>query len=759
MIPQLEVDGVTLPILDRLGHICGDIRVSRLPPGTAPGKPHPLLDFRADPSADPTLAPVQLLESEEYHYQIRIPQAKAISTDHPDVFEPDTAAGDIGRVRPRLHTGRLPIAVIADGQVVGEVEFEIRSRKLGYQDEFRQMLSDIASKGSEIVMERFAASEQRFSVSDSRDARTLYQRFAFLKSLLLDDVLDAAFHNIIARPHVTWEPVHERRRPGQGMRASSTSSRAIMAAGPRVMAPAHLGLPVPSLPVVVASHRTESTLDNVPNQFVRFALTQWRDIVLDIQENMRRSQGAPRDRGLMEANAVLDYLDALLAEELFREVGQLGAFPAGNQVLQKREGYRDVLRAYLQLELAAKLAWEGGEDIYSAGQKNVAKLYEFWSFIQLAEIVAELCGVSFDLSELIVADARGFGLTLREGKAVTVRGSLTHSRRHIRLELTYNKTFTPPRQGSWSTELRPDCTLEISSGDEDGAWFQPVRLHFDAKYRIESVREVAEQAVPSVPLKAAKRDDILKMHAYRDAIRRSAGAYVLFPGDRPWEKTEFHELLPGIGAFPLRPTIGGVPEGREELKLFIRLVLDHLASQVTQHERGRYWTDRVYARDKPPSAQAPAAPFLRRPAADTRVLLGYVKDENHLRWIHEKGLYNLRATGTRGRVGIRSRELTSDLVVLYGNELDMAEILAVGGVPELHTREEMLQLGYPGPGRRAYFCIPVRPTALGAWENRLTSSKIQELKDQLAPGSPHGRPVSTSWLRVVEAASGLEGTV
>ena len=27
-----------------------------------------------------------------------------------------------------------------------------------------------------------------------------------------------------------------------------------------------------------------------------------------------------------------------------------------------------------------------------------------------------------------------------------------------------------------------------------------------------------------------KRADLLKMHAYRDAIRRSAGAYVLYPG-------------------------------------------------------------------------------------------------------------------------------------------------------------------------------------------------------------------------------------
>ena len=48
------------------------------------------------------------------------------------------------------------------------------------------------------------------------------------------------------------------------------------------------------------------------------------------------------------------------------------------------------------------------------------------------------------------------------------------------------------------------------------------------------------------------------MHAYRDAIRRSAGAYVIYPGDE--ERTPFmehHEVLPGLGAFPLRPGATG----------------------------------------------------------------------------------------------------------------------------------------------------------------------------------------------------------
>ena len=41
------------------------------------------------------------------------------------------------------------------------------------------------------------------------------------------------------------------------------------------------------------------------------------------------------------------------------------------------------------------------------------------------------------------------------------------------------------------------------------------------------------------------------MHAYKDAIRRTGGAYILYPGEsEEWRKIGFHEVIPGLGAFP-----------------------------------------------------------------------------------------------------------------------------------------------------------------------------------------------------------------
>src|SRR5690554_112380 len=103
--------------------------------------------------------------------------------------------------------------------------------------------------------------------------------------------------------------------------------------------------------------------------------------------------------------------------------------------------------------------------------------------------------------------------------------------------------------------MQPDFSLKITPA-EKGAEYAETWVHFDAKYRVETVTELfgkkemgttgpettgeasedtEETSGPALgdvdeprtgrPLRA----DLLKMHAYRDAIRRSSGAYVIYP--------------------------------------------------------------------------------------------------------------------------------------------------------------------------------------------------------------------------------------
>src|SRR5690606_2364996 len=159
-----------------------------------------------------------------------------------------------------------------------------------------------------------------------------------------------------------------------------------------------------------------------------------------------------------------------------------------------------------------------------------------------------------------------------------------------------------------------------------GTW-----IHFDAKYRVDTVAQlfgVVEGIEPGAVNEADESDvfgdaedtrtgrplraDLLKMHAYKDAIRRSSGAYIIYPGIEEERNLEYHEILPGLGAFPLRPTKEGVADGTSILTSFIEDVVMHVASQVTQHERQRYWVAEAH-RGEPPAQPAWAADFLTRP--------------------------------------------------------------------------------------------------------------------------------------------------
>ena len=69
-----------------------------------------------------------------------------------------------------------------------------------------------------------------------------------------------------------------------------------------------------------------------------------------------------------------------------------------------------------------------------------------------------------------------------------------------------------------------------------------------------------------------KYGDLYKMHTYKDAILKTEGAYVLYPGDDcKIFKVNENEPIPSVGAFPLTPGKNG--EEEHELITFILAVI------------------------------------------------------------------------------------------------------------------------------------------------------------------------------------------
>ena len=166
-------------------------------------------------------------------------------------------------------------------------------------------------------------------------------------------------------------------------------------------------------------------------------------------------------------------------------------------------------------------------------------------------------------------------------------------------------------------------------------------MHFDAKYRVEDIEGLFGAEGRRCGRGGAgnyKRQDLLKMHAYRDAIKRSQGAYVLYPGQSsvPAKFKGFHEIIPGLGAFGVAPDENGEAQGMESLEEFLDEALTHLCNRTTAQERVSFHVAEAYTlKEVPvlygalrlPEADIYGPDYRALPPAEHMVLVAWYRNE------------------------------------------------------------------------------------------------------------------------------------
>ncbi|KDF00658.1 hypothetical protein Y900_017340 [Mycolicibacterium aromaticivorans JS19b1 = JCM 16368] len=735
------------------GHVVGELLVTNLP-----GRQDTTFSTRGE---------IALREAAIYRYEI-LTAAETVDLEPRELFDPDDASLKRGRLRPGQAVGRLRIQVVDRAtQVAGSTEIDVLAVKLHHETEYRQMLTDISSFAAEAVLQGFAPSLLDLAPSDS-PAELLYLRFAMIAAYLQDPAFEAAIARVTTQPHRTWVAEREIRPIGAPFPAGSAFRRAVRASGRRV--PWTGGsVTLASLPAALSRDRTEATVDNSANQFVKFALTRWRAIALELLNALsltsQKVESGPLRRGEQIAAEVGAQLDEYLGHPLFRDVTALNRMPTSDQVLLKRAGYREIFRTFAMTESGptVRIDREDLTDVFAASQRNIATLYEFWCFLAVVNSLGRVCGYE-QTARAFAVSADGTSMMMRSGHASKLSWSVRRVDRPLRIEVFFNRTFAgrDDRRGSWSQAMRPDCSVRIrpdgSTPSRVTAQELEVWLHFDAKYRVDNLLAQLSSAPDSDELLAesattggAKRDDLLKMHAYRDAISRTAGAYVLYPGSEIKDIRRhpgFKEVLPGLGAFPLRPNSEGLPSSSQALDQFFSDVLMHVASQVTRDERHRFWTATVHRSDEPTLKSSLTTDFLDEPPADTDVLLAFVRDVEHLQWIDQLKQYNIRAGDRVGAVEIGGRELGAKLLVLYENRNGLLRVARAAKVARWRpaTAADLSAIGYPDPRGEIYFVADIEFIEhLPAWADSIDL-------EHLTSGVRSGAPIVVTWWDIVRAA-------
>lgn len=672
--------------------------------------------------------PLQLLENGRYEYELDNPGLSLFAQTGSGIVRPsiNPSRGHCGTIEPGLNTGRLGLVVQdGDGRVIGIAAVEVRSQKVEYRAHYRRMMEDITEQCVSLLMELRSPTVLRFAPDPGTTSETIHQRFAFLRSLIGSRHFRDALHRITSHPHRRWEPEDTVCDIRRGFRPTARNLRQLTRGTRRMpLPPEHpLKESVPSVPERITVYRNVQTNDTPENRFVKFALKSFSGFLSRMRHKLEEVGNGADVRLRSEISSLEGKMESMLSAEVFRDVSDPDMLPLGSPVLQRKEGYREVLQSWLKFDMAARLVWHGGDDVYGAGQRDIATLYEYWVFFRLLEIVSSIFRLDKPaVEELIEETGDGFGVKLKSGRHLAVRGSFESGGRKLCVEFGYNRTFSAgdsrDKVGSWTKNMRPDYTLSLWPAkfvpEEAEAQELMVHVHFDAKYRVDQLTELfggdnAEEEERQERRGTWKRADLLKMHAYRDAIHRSQGAYILYPGDDvPARFAGFREILPGLGAFVLKPGCGDV-----ELSSFIRDVVEHVCDRATARERQTY---HVYRAHEEPSEyhvhQAipecePDSARRHAPPVETFVLVGWCRGEEHRAWIVRERLYNCRMDTTAGSLRLKPEIAGARYLLLHGGGAKalpgLFRISSKG--PRVISKDALKKKRYPGEPRQDHYLI------------------------------------------------------
>lgn len=682
----------------------------------------PLVEIDEEDGCEHGETTVQLRESERYDYKVvpvnnadlrlRCSLSRRNRSFSQEGEPSDTGLikngnpSDVGLIETRSFCGTLLLELV-EGDALNEnddldmskpavafVLLDVRSVKLEYRTEYQGMLKRLSKDMADLVVDARSSAKVGFrsTFKDRTDAGWLQIQLEFLRETLDSADFSAALQRILNFPHERLSTLSDSVSTDRPIRWTPSAVRQLVTGNPRRkvpdMHPLRKQFGLDSIAERVLVPRKFRDLDTPENRFVKFALKDFRAFLTN-------AQGIFESKDNFKAWGALPALSRRLAEtvedwlgrSLFREVGEMRFTPLGSPVLQRKAGYREVLRWWLQFKTRAELSWKGGSDLFRAGQRNVASLYEYWLFFVLLKWFCDTCrgGNTPAVEELIEGLEEGSpNLRLRKQYQLgPFEGTFVGQSRKLKAQFTYNRRFKSTTErhegGSWTRRLHPDYTLTFWPADLSEAEAEKleslVHVHFDAKYRVNDINglfgvdyeklgdedQAAAQSEKEEQEEAEgnyQRGDLLKMHAYRDAIKRSQGAYVLYPGQgdnnqRPFKG--FHEILPGLGAFGVAPDKEREGEaeaqGLKSLTNFLDDVLKHLGNRTTAQERVSYHVAESYTLKEQPVQYGSLVLAERDEISDTmralppsehHVVVAWYENNEQLLWIKRKGIVVVR---------------------------------------------------------------------------------------------------------------------
>lgn len=280
--------------------------------------------------------------------------------------------------------------------------------------------------------------------------------------------------------------------------------------------------PEAQLPETVMNEVVESTFDTHENRMVK----TYTNAVLRRIKVLARTLPPELYTPELELLGALytDLISAYRRAEFLRPVAVLThGITKPTMVLLKNPSYKAAWSGYLNFFRA--LTVELDDPALDSPLNKLDYLYQRWAVLIVIDAVMDVCeqrGFRAARTQLLTVDDTGLFFTALAPGVEIAR--LTHSSNNIQVSVRPERTYSQNADHfkSLSFNQIPDLAIEIT-----GSTLSQIVL-FDPKYKIEQSKDLSAGR--------PRKEDIDKMHAYRDAIRDRNGnrvvqfAGIIYPG-------------------------------------------------------------------------------------------------------------------------------------------------------------------------------------------------------------------------------------
>ncbi|WP_338352896.1 DUF2357 domain-containing protein [Thalassolituus oleivorans] len=436
------------------------------------------------------------------------------------------------------------------------IPVEVLTQKLDYYEEFQQLLHQISEYSASLLIRFDNATETAFGVSSDNDISPMAELMAF-RRLFRNGRLTNYIRDIINNPSskissvIAKESAAFATNPDWATLARSAIDYDFMRGG--VLQNSFSG----HTPLTLPELRIKTSCDTKDNRFVKISLMLLRERLEHLKRKMPKKYEASHN-SMSNWGAELDYM---LFHPFWQDIGTSEEFP-NSMVMVNRKGYREFMMFYLAFGLSIKLESETTLLAIGGDIKPVFHLYEMWCFLMMHDLLCRLTDSTGAPELSFMSRDKEFMRDLISKNDKPIKFIYKYNDKQVILQLYYNKDFnllndkSTQWADSYSGVFNPDVSISL---EMNGIvhW-----LHFDAKYRLDLSKWKSELSGTDI-VSSFKREDIHKMHTYRDAVLGTRGSYVLYPGSErvnelyvrnPDKTYRYSNFMPSVGAFPLKPT-------------------------------------------------------------------------------------------------------------------------------------------------------------------------------------------------------------